>query len=628
MEIQFDEKRKSELKQNALVYMPRDLSSVQSQKQILKMVADVLSPVKACIQQTDAQLWPKVENGELPLNQAIAQCAFQSDQAIGSTLWEDVRYERFSEQMLLRAWIALEYYVFVLKDAYSVNVRKAQADITTVLLKEKKSTQPAGNAIDSNCDKTVLNPKKDVVDPDKIKTVISREKGALQQEKRNIQETTPVNPVLPVNPVTPVKPVQKSKLRLVIAVSVILVGAFLATSLLFNKPWQVKNAINRIGTVTLGSEEAILDAEELVAQLTEEELGNVDNYNTLLEAREEYDRLKTQEAIDQIGKVTVESESAIAHAEKLYDALPRLTRGKVENYVALASARKELTRLQTAVADAEAAIVAIGTVTLESGDAIRAAREAYDALKADNLESYVADQSSVLVEAEKTYAQYASEDLYNTGVVLYEKGSYEEAITKFGILISEYPDAAVTASARDVKASSQIGLARNVSQKNDQYTAITILNSIEEPYKETEEYREVLTSIQTKLKNTRPTTGLSIGDTAGWGQCYFEITAAETDVCVKIKELWDPDKYKMVYIRAGDTTKIYIEDGTYTVSWATGDYWFGEDHLFGDNTKYMHINGTMDFSTTYEGNWVHYYYSQIDLGDSGLSALVIQEDEF
>ena len=87
--------------------------------------------------------------------------------------------------------------------------------------------------------------------------------------------------------------------------------------------------------------------------------------------------------IDAIGDVTLESEEAITAARKAYDALSDAQKAQVKGLSTLEAAEAKLAELK---AEAEAAaavdekIAAIGEVTLTSEEAIKAAREAYDAL--------------------------------------------------------------------------------------------------------------------------------------------------------------------------------------------------------------------------------------------------------
>ena len=145
----------------------------------------------------------------------------------------------------------------------------------------------------------------------------------------------------------------------------------------------VEKLIDAIGTVTLNSEEAIKAARDAYDALTEEQKAQVGNYQTLLDAEAKLADLKAADAveklIDAIGTVTLDSEEAIKAARGAYDALTEEQKAQVGNYQTLLDAEAKLADLKAADA-VEKLIDAIGTVTLDSEEAIKAARGAYDAL--------------------------------------------------------------------------------------------------------------------------------------------------------------------------------------------------------------------------------------------------------
>ena len=145
----------------------------------------------------------------------------------------------------------------------------------------------------------------------------------------------------------------------------------------------VEKLIDAIGTVTLDSEEAIKAARGAYDALTEEQKAQVGNYQTLLDAEAKLADLKAadgvEKLIDAIGTVTLDSEEAIKAARGAYDALTDAQKELVGNYQTLLDAEAKLADLQAADA-VEKLIDAIGTVTLDSEEAIKAARDAYDAL--------------------------------------------------------------------------------------------------------------------------------------------------------------------------------------------------------------------------------------------------------
>ena len=105
--------------------------------------------------------------------------------------------------------------------------------------------------------------------------------------------------------------------------------------------------------------------------------------------------------IDAIGTpITVDSKAAIDAARTAYNNLAtNADRDLVTNYETLTKAESEYLALADKV---EALIDKIGNVTLDSGDAITAAREAYDGLTAELQE--LVDNYDVLVKAENDYA--------------------------------------------------------------------------------------------------------------------------------------------------------------------------------------------------------------------------------
>ena len=145
----------------------------------------------------------------------------------------------------------------------------------------------------------------------------------------------------------------------------------------------VEKLIDAIGTVTLDSEEAIKAARGAYDALTDAQKELVGNYQTLLDAEAKLADLQAADAveklIDAIGAVTLDSEEAIKAARGAYDALTDAQKELVGNYQTLLDAEAKLAQLQAADA-VEKLIDAIGTVTLDSEEAIKAARGAYDAL--------------------------------------------------------------------------------------------------------------------------------------------------------------------------------------------------------------------------------------------------------
>ena len=148
----------------------------------------------------------------------------------------------------------------------------------------------------------------------------------------------------------------------------------------------VDDMIDAIGEVTLESEDAIADARNAYEALTEAQQAEVKNYEKLLAAETRLANQKiakpVEDRIDAIGEVTLESEDAIDAARNAYEALTEAQQAEVKNYDKLTAAETRLADLKAAKA-VDDMIDAIGEVTLESESAIDAARNAYDALTED-----------------------------------------------------------------------------------------------------------------------------------------------------------------------------------------------------------------------------------------------------
>ena len=150
--------------------------------------------------------------------------------------------------------------------------------------------------------------------------------------------------------------------------------------------WYVNDVIekiNAIGEVTLASEEAITAARAAYKALTEAQQAQVTNYDLLPAAEARLADLKAAKAVDDqidaIGEVTADSGEAVQAARAAYDALTDAQKAEVKNYDVLTAAERRLANLQ-AILPVEDKIDAIGEVTLDSENAIQAARAAYDAL--------------------------------------------------------------------------------------------------------------------------------------------------------------------------------------------------------------------------------------------------------
>ena len=170
--------------------------------------------------------------------------------------------------------------------------------------------------------------------------------------------------------------------------------------------------INAIGPVTLNSGNAITIARNAYGALPDDQKANVTNYAVLTAAESTFSALQVSHAeglINAIGTVTLSSGDAISAARNAYDALTTAQKAKVDNYVKLNAAETRYAQLAADTAAAKAVdnlIDSIGTVTLESKGTIAAARSAYDVLT--NAQRALVTKLSLLTAAETKYAELES----------------------------------------------------------------------------------------------------------------------------------------------------------------------------------------------------------------------------
>ncbi len=185
--------------------------------------------------------------------------------------------------------------------------------------------------------------------------------------------------------------------------------------------------IGAVEDVDLNSIGYIEAAEEAYEGLDDKLKIRVSNYSTLVAAREKYNSILESKSkidaviamIDAIEEVTLQSKAAIEAAEKAYDALSDDEKGQVDNYQDLLDARDTYQALfeaaekeeidRAAAQGVDNLIAALGEITLESELAVTSARNTYNALT-DDQKAYV-QNLSILEAAEETLAQLKSDKL-------------------------------------------------------------------------------------------------------------------------------------------------------------------------------------------------------------------------
>ena len=193
----------------------------------------------------------------------------------------------------------------------------------------------------------------------------------------------------------------------------------------------VEKLISAIGEVELTDEckERIDAARAAVDALSEEDKVNVSNYEVLTAAEAEYARLVKEaedkaaaKAVDDliaaIGevKLTEECDAKIKAARKAFNALTPEQKAFVKNEKALTDAEAEYQRLldqhkadEAAAKAVDEVVAKLAPVTLESGNAVKAARKAFDELTPAQRELLKPETENNLKAAEAEYARLVKE---------------------------------------------------------------------------------------------------------------------------------------------------------------------------------------------------------------------------
>jgi len=321
-----------------------------------------------------------------------------------------------------------------------------------------------------------------------------------------------------------------------------------------------------------------------------------------------------EEAIDAIGKVTMESSGAIKNAEVLYSELAEEQQAEVENYEVMVAARNEYDRQEKLLIDAVAAIEDIGTVTLNSKDKIEKARKAYDALEPDGLTVYVEEEAKILVAAEEKYEKLYVEDIYSRGLTLYEQKNYNTALEKFAEIVKDHSGSSRVKSAKEYAGKCMLAQAQASYNSMDYETTMKLLTEAKKSYGTSDEIEELLEKLEKRLDSIRPINGRKFGsDGIPWGYGTLTITAGTKDVFLKIISEENPAKFRMIYVRAGEKLEINLQDGEYKVQYSTGDYWYGDKVGFGKDAVYKEVSKVYSYTTVVEGNYRYYHALKLDL---------------
>jgi len=73
-------------------------------------------------------------------------------------------------------------------------------------------------------------------------------------------------------------------------------------------------------------------------------------------------------------------------------------------------------------------------------------------------------------------------------------------------------------------------------------------------------------------------------------------TSYGSNYVVKLKDYYTKEAVMTIFVKGGDTIKTDVPIGTYEVTYASGDKWYGYNYLFGPETGYSKANSSFSFN--------------------------------
>lgn len=345
---------------------------------------------------------------------------------------------------------------------------------------------------------------------------------------------------------------------------------------------------------------------------------------------------KVEEAIGAIGTVTLDDAEAIAYAEELYYALSASEQGDVENAAVLIAARKEFDRLTAAVEYCIGCIESIGEVTLASGDAIITARDSFEALRVDDIADYASHMYPTLTKAEFDFDELCAQVLYAEARVIYNQAvelkiheDYEKALNLLDVIVLTYPDAPTSALARLDALDCVVAVTNKYYQQDKLQLAYETLRHCKLYFGTNQEFDKINELLHVRLEQIRPANGKIFKSRSDNGLVRFRVIAEDKDVCLKLEEVDKPENYLLFYVRAGEEFTVHMDEGKYILKYTFGNYWFGEEDMFGAEGQYRQIRGEANANVLH-GETVDIYdmYTEIISSDRTDRVVVLSKSEF
>lgn len=382
--------------------------------------------------------------------------------------------------------------------------------------------------------------------------------------------------------------------------------------------------IQSLGEITLDSADAVAAARAAYEQLDPQIQEYVTGLDVLTAAEETIRSLELEQAagaldalIDQIGEVTLDSADAIAAAREAVDTAPDEVRALITELGTLTDAEQLYGELRNqALADeVSEAIGQLGNVTLDSEEAIRAIREQYDRLP-DQVRDLIGNYD-VLTAAESALLGLQDKAAANEIKTL-SANDPAAAVEYAENYIGTRPLEEIQGDVVKNCIHAYVLLSQQYIKENRYMDAEALLISCQEKYAghaALSEADKALAALYKKM--TEPANGKIFTATARGGYCKVTIDNKGDAVFLKIFNTSDPGSCVTVYVRANSKASFNLKDGTYGIHMAEGDRWYSDAELFGASTRYTNINTTFSLETSRSGSMIYYSIYTLTLHTTG-----------
>ncbi len=149
------------------------------------------------------------------------------------------------------------------------------------------------------------------------------------------------------------------------------------------------------------------------------------------------------------------------------------------------------------------------------------------------------------------------------------------------------------------------------------YLAFTVTDNIEYSYSDNQ-----MTKKSAPIAIPEPVSGHVLAGVRAFDGSTLTVTASSNASCVvKLKTIEGINRMSF-YVRAGDTVTVTVPTKSLYIYFASGKTWYGNEYLFGENTRYFKDDELIDFSKyTME-------YTLVPVDNGNFQQTPIDADEF